>query len=192
MLAAIGVIFIPVLLQRPADYEVDVASQIPEQPEFTFIEFHDPQPPAGVEPPPSEAELFIPDDSEPLAVAGESEGDDGGDLPVSEAEPAASNEPSASAQPDVEAIVAGLDEQGLPQAWVVQVASFKDLARAQSLVNELKTKQFRAYLRSVKQIEPTMHRVYVGPSINRKDAEALKRTLDDQLNLETLLLRFAP
>ena len=177
VLAALGVIFVPAWLQRPAEYEVDQTSKIPERPEFTFVQQEPPVKPEGLEPPPTQETLFIPDDSKPEPV---------GEMPVEAG--AAPEEPEVPA----DAIVAGLDEQGLPKSWVVQVASFKEPARAQTLVDELRASEYRAYQRSVEQAGGAVHRVYVGPSINRNDAVTIKQEIDSRYNLETLLLRFSP
>jgi len=87
---------------------------------------------------------------------------------------------------------AGLDESGLPSAWVLQVGSFEKQALAQELMDSLREKQFKAFKKRVKLAGGTMYRVYVGPKIDRQRAIAAKAEIDQLLDTDSLLLKYVP
>ncbi len=87
---------------------------------------------------------------------------------------------------------AGLDESGLPSAWVLQVGSFEKQALAQVLMDLLREKQFKAFKKRVELAEGTMYRVYVGPKIDRRRAVAAKAEIDQLFDTDSLLLKYVP
>jgi DedD protein len=89
-----------------------------------------------------------------------------------------------------------LNEEGLPKAWVIQVGSFKDKARALELEEILIKKGYRAFTRTTatktsssgESTEST--RVYVGPKLEKSAALALKKSLDEDLKVSSLIIPF--
>ena len=89
-----------------------------------------------------------------------------------------------------------LNEEGLPKAWVIQVGSFKEKARALELEEILIKKGYRAFTRTTTTKTPSTGekaestRVYVGPKLEKSTALALKKTLDEDLKVSSLVIPF--
>ena len=83
-----------------------------------------------------------------------------------------------------------LNTQGLPDAWVIQVASLSTLEAATKLRDQLQADGYKAYVRSV--ADKKIHRVYIGPKLNKAQALALKTELDKRLKVSSLVLPFKP
>ena len=76
-----------------------------------------------------------------------------------------------------------LDKQGLPQSWVVQLASFKQQANAKALRDKLIKAKYPAYL----QASGSNHRVLVGPVNTRKEAEQMQAKLKTAYKLSGIV-----
>lgn len=83
---------------------------------------------------------------------------------------------------------ARLDAAGLPVSWSVQLVSLSSLPRAQELQQRLRQQGQNAYIRSV----DGMHRVFVGPLLDRQTAEQLAGQLGRQHRLSPIVVRFQP
>ncbi|WP_226647939.1 SPOR domain-containing protein [Microbulbifer variabilis] len=189
VLVALAVIFLPSLLDRESKGHISEVSQIPAEPDIRPIEIGKPEPVAGVAPAPAAGEIFQPEVPEKFSNPAEgaakfaasdsqSKHEEVDSAPIAESDAA-----KKTASPLV-------DEQGQPIAWVVQVASYKDDSRAQQLRMRLMDKGYRAYTRGVQTDKGRFVRVFVGPKVNKADAESIKRELDSLLQAQTLVLRF--
>ncbi|GGU83376.1 cell division protein [Pseudomonas laurentiana] len=81
-----------------------------------------------------------------------------------------------------------VDVNGLPVSWSVQLASLSNRASADSLQKTLRSQGYNAYIRS----SDGMNRVFVGPLIERAEAERLRDLLGRQHNLKGFVVRFQP
>ncbi|SFB50928.1 Sporulation related domain-containing protein [Azotobacter beijerinckii] len=81
-----------------------------------------------------------------------------------------------------------LDANGLPVSWSIQLASLSSTANAQDLQRTLRSQGYNAYIRHV----DGMNRVYVGPVIERAEANRLCDQLKRQHNLGGFVVRFQP
>ena len=72
-----------------------------------------------------------------------------------------------------------LNHQGLPQAWVVQLASFKKMENANSLRDKLIKAKYTAYVQQYQ----SHYRVFIGPFPERKDAEVIRSKLKSAYKL---------
>ena len=79
-----------------------------------------------------------------------------------------------------------LDAQGLPQSWVVQLASFKSEANAMALRNKLIKAKYAAYL----QTSGDNYRIFVGPVNTRDEAEKLKTKLKKGYKLSGFIVTY--
>nr|WP_243760256.1 SPOR domain-containing protein [Aestuariicella hydrocarbonica] len=134
-----------------------------------------------------EAELTPPETEGAAAKAPEVEA-----TPVKESATAASKTPTPVVQKQPEPDRNILDAQGLPGAWLVQVASFTQEERAIALRDKLLKDDFPAFTRTLQTSKGKVTRVYVGPKINREKATGLKATLDKSLKIDALIVRFTP
>ncbi|MCY1280175.1 Cell division protein FtsN [compost metagenome] len=81
-----------------------------------------------------------------------------------------------------------LDVNGLPVSWSIQLASLSSRASAENLQKSLRTQGYNAYIRSVE----GMNRVFVGPLIERAEANRLRDQLSRQQKLNGFIVRFQP
>ncbi|WP_287815690.1 SPOR domain-containing protein, partial [Pseudomonas sp.] len=104
--------------------------------------------------------------------------------PAPVAKPAPAPAPVAKADPAASKI----DANGLPVSWAVQLASLSNRASADSLQKSLRSQGYNAYVRSA----DGMNRVFVGPLIERAEAERLRDLISRQQNVKGFVVRFQP
>jgi DedD protein len=179
VLLALAVIFLPMLLTREDEsrqVRVDAPS-MPPAPAMPQIEMQ----PVIVPEPQVLPQEPVPD--EPIAES-----------PAAPAEKTAS-EPSvapepAPAQPSTatQAPASRLDANGLPVSWSVQLASLSSRSGAENLQKTLRSQGYNAYIRRA----DGMNRVFVGPLIERLEADRLRDQLNRQHKLKGFVVRFQP
>lgn len=98
--------------------------------------------------------------------------------------------PTARAQVAEKAREATPAATALPQAWVVQTASFSQQANAEAAVQRLKAKGHRASV----QAGDGLWRVVVGPELERARAEAIRSEIlaDESLGMDALVRAYRP
>lgn len=183
VLVAVAVIFLPGLLREQQGYSVDTDSQIPQEPDIPQVEFAAPEQTAEVQAAPAPETMFLPPDD--------------ADMPPETAMTATSSESPAEVKatpaPDEETVPdLPLGADGLPEAWVIQVASLSNKEAAEKLRNELQGEGYKAYIRSISTDKGTVTRVFIGPKLERKEAMAIKSEIDKRLKVHALVKRFQP
>lgn len=79
-----------------------------------------------------------------------------------------------------------LDQQGVPVAWTLQLASFKDEKNAKSLRKQLISEGHKVFTRK----QGDLVKVYVGPEFQKSRLESLKQTLKKDFGLNGMIVRF--
>ncbi|EKG42299.1 hypothetical protein Pav013_1535 [Pseudomonas syringae pv. avellanae str. ISPaVe013] len=102
--------------------------------------------------------------------------------------PAPAAAPAATPAPAKPAAPAGVDANGLSISWSVQLASMSNRANADNLQKTLRTQGYNAYIRTADGV----NRVFVGPLIERAEADRLRDQLDKQQKLKGIVVRFQP
>ncbi|MCF1487873.1 SPOR domain-containing protein [Pseudomonas sp. AA27] len=102
-----------------------------------------------------------------------------------EARPAPAPSVAPAAKP---AAPSKIDANGLPVSWSIQLASLSNRAGAENLQKTLRSQGYNAYIRSA----DGMNRVFVGPLIERAEAERLRDVISRQQNLKGIVVRFQP
>ena len=92
----------------------------------------------------------------------------------------------APSKPDVSQ--SRVDANGLSVRWSVQLASLSSRESAESLQKSLRSQGYNAYIRSA----DGKNRVFVGPLIERAEADRLRDLLGRQQNLKGFVVRFQP
>ncbi|MDC7825448.1 SPOR domain-containing protein [Pseudomonas sp. BLCC-B13] len=180
VLVALAVIFLPMLFSREDELrQVSVdAPAMPERPVMPQIELEPvsvPEPVAEDEVPPVEPVPQTPAEAQADVAP-----------PAAVAQPV---QPQAVAPQKVEEKAAsGLDANNLPVSWSVQLASLSSRAGAEKLQQTLRSKGYNAYIRSF----DGMNRVFVGPVIERAEADRLRDQLNRQQKLNGFVVRFQP
>ena len=203
VLVALAVIFLPMLFsrqdeQRQVTVEAPAAPQVPAVAQIQMETVAVPEPQVlPQEPVPSDDEVaeqtapaapIAPTPAapapapvaKPVAVA---------PAPAPVAKPAAAPaQPIAalSAKPDT--TQSRVDANGLSVSWSVQLASLSSRASAESLQKTLRSQGYNAYIRSA----DGKNRVFVGPLIERAEADRLRDLLSRQQNLKGFVVRFQP
>ncbi|KAA5843523.1 SPOR domain-containing protein [Pseudomonas chlororaphis] len=202
VLVALAVIFLPMLFSREDEQQhVNVeAPAVPQAPAVTQVQVEPVVVPEPQEPVPSDedvAQQAAPSmpigPSAPVAPA-----------PVPVAPPVAASKPvtpppapapkpapaqpiaAAPAKPD--ATPSRVDANGLSVSWSVQLASLSSRESAENLQKTLRSQGYNAYIRSA----DGKNRVFVGPLIERAEADRLRDLLSRQQNLKGFVVRFQP
>ena len=81
-----------------------------------------------------------------------------------------------------------VDANGLSISWSVQLASLANRESAEKLQKTLRSQGYNAYIRST----DGKNRVFVGPLIERAEADRLRDLLNRQQNLKGFVVRFQP
>ncbi|RAU47366.1 MULTISPECIES: SPOR domain-containing protein [unclassified Pseudomonas] len=81
-----------------------------------------------------------------------------------------------------------VDANGLSITWAVQVASLSNRANADNLQKTLRSQGYNAYIRTADGV----NRVFVGPLIERAEADRLRDQLNKQQKLNGIVVRFQP
>ena len=196
VLIALAVIFLPMLFTRE-DESRQVVVEAPPRPQAPAMPSVEVQPTEVPELQPGEEDIApeIVEEGSP-AAAGQPSQPIGG-LPATPP-PAQTQAPAASpppSQPQPPAAPTSrppaekrLDANNLPQSWSVQLASLSNRARAEELQKTLRSQGYNAYIRSF----DGMNRVFVGPVIQRAEADRLRDQLSKQQKLNGFVVRFQP
>ena len=102
------------------------------------------------------------------------------------AQPITAGPNAAASKPDT--TQSRVDANGLSVSWSVQLASLSSRASAESLQKTLRSQGYNAYIRSA----DGKIRVFVGPLIERAEADRLRDLLGRQQNLKGFVVRFQP
>ncbi len=204
VLVALAVIFLPMLFTkedelRQVQVEAPQAPAVPALPQVQVEPVQVPEP--QVIPESSVASQPVAAPSTPIAPAPSA--------PVAEAPkpttplptPAPATKPAPAPAPTVaaapakpaapaatQAAASKVDPNGLPVSWSVQLASLSNRASADSLQKTLRSQGYNAYIRSA----DGMNRVFVGPVIERAEAERLRDVISRQQKLKGFVVRFQP
>ena len=180
VLAAIAVIFLPSLFDQDNRRRVDTTSKIPPMNTVPPVSFKAPIRSEGIPP------AIVADDMYQLVDEPETA------KPGPKAVPGVKANRESTPDAPNPAPKPSLNHQGVPKAWVVQVASFKTEARAKTLRDQLIADGYKAYIRTLKTSKGLASRVLVGPKIDQRDAQKVKAQLDQSLKVDTLIKRFEP
>lgn len=197
VLAAIAVLFLPSFFKDRQQYQVNTDSQIPGRPSITAIDFNEPAQPEGIESAPAPETMFVPEnDSAPVAElpVPPAEAIDSRPIPDTQASPQAQASSSAGAvtvKPD-QVPNLPLNDRGLPDAWVIQVASLSSQEGANKLRDQLQAEGHKAYVRAVPSANGNIYRVFIGPRQDKAQLQAVKAQLDKRLKVNSLVLPFKP
>jgi len=191
VLVALAVIFLPMLFSRQDEQrqiQVD-APTAPEMPVMAPVQVEPvavPEPQViAEEPAPPVQEVVAAPVAAPAPVA-----------PVVAKPPVVAPKPPAvtpaqtvaQAPSKLDTTQKRVDPDGLPISWSVQLVSLSNRASADNLQKTLRNQGYNAYVRS----SGGMNRVFVGPLLERAEADRLRDLLGKQQNLKGFVVRFQP
>ena len=198
VLVALAVIFLPMLFSRQ-DEQRQVVVEAPAAPQAPVVPQVQVEPVVVPEPQALPEEEPVPSDEEVAAQQAPS-------MPVQPSVPVVkptpapavaakpatpapkpvAPQPAAPGKPDVGQ--SRIDPNGLPISWSIQVASLGNREGADALQKKLRAQGYNAYIRSA----DGKNRVFIGPLIERAEADRLRDLLDRQQNLKGFVTRFQP
>ncbi|SEE82132.1 SPOR domain-containing protein [Pseudomonas kilonensis] len=204
VLVALAVIFLPMLFsrqdeQRQVTVDVPAAPQAPSVPPVQVEPVVVPEPQAlPQEPVPSDEELaeqpavpstpIAPAPATPAPAAPSKPTVAPVPVPATPAIKPAPSQPITAAPTRPDTTQSRVDANGLSVSWSVQLASLTSRESAENLQKTLRSQGYNAYIRSA----DGKNRVFVGPLIERAEADRLRDLLSRQQNLKGFVVRFQP
>lgn len=195
VLIALAVIFLPMLFSRQDDtvrqVQVDppAAPQAPALPPVQVEPVAVPEPQIlPAEPVPEQATTQTHAPSMPIQPAPTAPAVPAAKKPVETVQPSApvaAAKVAPVAKPDTGSRI---DPNGLPVSWSVQLASLSNRAGADTLQKSLRAQGYNAYVRTA----GGKNRVFVGPLVERAEAERLRDVINRQQKLQGFVVRFEP
>ena len=85
-----------------------------------------------------------------------------------------------------------LDGNGLPVAWILQIASVSSEAKADALRDRLLEMDQKAYVKRVVRGDKAFYRVYIGPRFEREPLEQLRPSIDAKFKVKSMIVRYLP
>lgn len=85
-----------------------------------------------------------------------------------------------------------LDSNGVPVAWILQVASVSSAAKADELRASLLEIHEKAYVKKIERGEKDLFRVYIGPNFERAQLENIQAAIDTRFGVNSLIVRYLP
>ncbi|RCL20795.1 cell division protein [Pseudomonas sp. AFG_SD02_1510_Pfu_092] len=197
VLVALAVIFLPMLFSREDEMrqvhvEAPQAPAMPNLPEVKVEPVAVPEPQAIAQEP-QEAPVVVDESAAPATAPSQpiTPSPQTQTQPQVQAQPAKPQAPVAKVEPQPAAKAAApskIDVNGLPVSWTIQLASLSNRAGAEKLQQTLRSQGYNAYIRSA----GGMNRVYVGPLIERAEAERVRDAVNRQNSLKGFVVRFQP
>lgn len=181
VLLTLAFIFLPIVFDGQGSYEPAMTSRIPDSPQVSIL------------PEPVQSRPIIIAETETereaeLASPGSNDAA-GAEVPVA-VEAAPESVGVTTSEPVFSREVPQLDRAGLPQAWVVQLASFADVENARNLLARLQSAGYKAYIRSVVGDQGGRSRVLVGPWVVRARADETQTELQAQFQLAGMVVAY--
>lgn len=190
VLISLGIIFLPSLFYRDTGERtvVDTQSLIPPKPAVRTIVI---EPPNATQQTPAAKpdEAFQPPTEHLLSVS--SSNAEVEDKKPSESPAEQDVSSKTPKKENVDDDILRLDASGLPESWVIQAASFQSKEHADVLMNKLRGKNLKAYVRPVKTAKGQFFRVLIGPYISQSRAKTDKAIVDKAYKVKGQILRFS-
>ena len=190
ILVALGVVFWPIIFVEPGERSGVEQVRIPPRPQVDTTPIAPPER-AGLRP--SEALQA------PPVVPAEASGGNNPEQPVSPVDVAQATAPSIAAEPAPVARTHAvppekpeLDSDGVPIAWILQVASVSSDSKAEELRQRLQALNHKAYVKKVKREGKSLYRVYVGPKFERARLETIRADIDAEFGVTSMVMRYYP
>ncbi|WP_459426743.1 SPOR domain-containing protein [Pseudohaliea sp.] len=195
ILLALGIVFWPIIFVAPEEARLREGVMAPPPP----VVNRDPLPPPGDEglrgSPPRKPLAAQPDVTLPDGNAPGGPSDAGAAAGEAAADPAPVPQPSTGEPyPTREQApeIAAFDEDGLPVAWVLQVATVSRVEKARKLRDELIENGEKAFYEPLRRDGVTLYRVYVGPKFERGQLGPIKARVDARYGVQSLVSRYVP
>lgn len=187
ILLALGVLFWPIIFVEPGEVDSATLQDIPERPAVAAAPVAAPDP-AGLRTSPpiaarsvQEADVELPPVVEPAP--------DPAPVPAAESPPP---EPAAATPRSAPPPALRTDSDGIPVAWILQVASVSSAQKADSLRQRLLDMGQKGYVKKIRRGNTDLYRVYIGPKYERDRLERIKPEIDAAFGVNSMISRYLP
>ena len=181
VIVVVAAFFWPVIFVGPEGEPLDRSSQVPRIPSLRQMQLNAPTPLQGIAP----AAVPATEISEPALPEAASQSRRHS-VPAREMTGSEPSEVKDSDQPE------GLDSEGIPIAWTLQVVSVGKQDKAEELMQQLLNMGFKAYFKAVSHGDETLYRVYVGPKFERDKMRDAKQVIDKKFRVNSIVARYLP
>jgi len=205
ILLALGIVFWPIIFVAPEEARLREGIMAPPPPSVSREPLPAPSDAGLRGSPPREAIAEQPDVTLPDANAPAGQGAQQAPTDQAAADGSASEETAALPAPvprpsadepyptrDRAPEVAAFDDDGLPVAWVLQVATVSSVQKARKLRDELIGNGEKAFYEPLRRDNDTLYRVYVGPKFERAQLAPVKARVDARYGVKSLVSRYVP
>ncbi|ACJ29826.1 Sporulation-like protein [Shewanella piezotolerans WP3] len=185
VIVALGVIFLPDILDGKKQREEEQFAEIPLRPEVEQAQL------------PQQAIETLELDTEASNTAA---GDDSWEIePAIEQDKTVAvvnTEPKVkSVAVETEKVAAAANKKPVvanSKAWTIQLGSFKNAANVQALVKRLRAKGFSAYTLPTKPVDGQLTKVFVGPNISKDKLTAVQSDIENLEKLKGRIVAYNP
>jgi len=189
VLVLLALIFLPLILDGDGGYQAGIESRVPQAPTVDIMPEPIPLRPV------IEADRFPPrqESAPPLELTDmptEAEQEPVSEVEATAPDLAGSTDPQESEPVPLVDSEPTLDQAALPEGWSVRLGVFSNLQNAVNLEARLLNAGYRAYTRAMPAAQGTATGVFVGPQVDRDEANRLKSRLQEEFELSGLVVRF--
>jgi len=85
-----------------------------------------------------------------------------------------------------------IDSEGVPVAWILQVASVSSTDKAEELRARLLKLGHKAYVKKIRRSDKVLLRVYIGPKFERAQLDKIKAGVDAEFGVQSMVVRYIP
>lgn len=191
ILLALGVLFWPIIFVEPGEEGDDRIQDIPARPAVVATPVAAPDPAGLRTSPPVAARSVVEPDVKlpPPAEPAEEDAAPVQPTPVASAPPP---EPAVVTPRSTAPAALRTDSDGIPVAWILQVASVSSAQKADSLRQRLLDMGQKGYVKKIRRGDAELYRVYIGPKYERDRLERLKPEIDAKFGVNSLISRYLP
>jgi len=210
ILVALGVVFWPIIFVEPGEQPAAERASIPPRPQVDTAPIEAPElaglrrsPPMAAQQEPEQGqgqEQVQKREQEQELVSVKPAAEPEQPSAVAEKAPAAIAEKTPLAAAPVEQPRTrsqapeklAIDSDGVPVAWILQVASVSSADKAEQLRQRLLTMQQKAYVKKVDRGGKDLYRVYIGPKFERAKLEKIQSDVDAEFGVKSMIARYIP
>ena len=183
VLLACCLIFLPIIFDGEGSYEPPLTSRIPDPPQIIILP--EPQQIRPVIIADSDVPAaFLPETDAAQPISGDQANGTGEQTALTLAQGNTEVDPEVSESFSMdtrqEETIPQLGQDGLPNGWSVQMGAFANIDNATGLLESLKDRSYKAYIRETLSDNGSLHKVLVGPWLDREvSLEYLNRLQED-------------
>lgn len=187
ILLALAVLFWPIIFVKDVDDRNGLSVMVPKAPPVDLSPLPEPDDAGFRQGRESQAQIL--EDPDVLVMSGAAVPELGSSAPASRDEVLPVRE-LEEARDQVQSPT--MDEDGLPIAFSLQVATMANRASADVLRDELLAAGYKSYVKRLRRDDRMLYRVLVGPRFSRDELTTVKTAIDKSWRVESMIIRYIP